>query len=1258
MEKRLRSSLESSAEEFVSSAVKLSLKSSKHTLKTLIHGLKTSSAHSLSVPLALEVSISRAIATFRNLTGSDCTNPNPQCNPSPSESPQPPSTKRLRRSSRHCRSREFEGLESDESNLNLRKEKVLSELEILSYIVFLCISHPKRVFSLTDLLPCARDLHDNLILFESDSVLSTEIANLCEEWWKEDLPGRESLISQSLPFLLSRSLTLKKKVDVHKVYMLREAFSLFDYEDESIEDLKLLLVRCVIAPLYLKTEDGRRFVAYTFGLSRQLLKEALAVIRSQIPFGRKSMLEAYGDIVFRAWRNSEENTRAEIENGFLQGLVEGAIHARTSAFGASIRRVLGGFINQRTVEGVEKLLFRLTEPVIFRSLQVANSNVRQNSLHLLLDVFPLENPDATKELKDTLLDRQFFLIEKLLMDESPDVRVVAVEGCCRILYLFWEIIPSITITKIITKIFDEMSHDTSNEVRLSTLNGVIYLFGNPQSHEILKVILPRLGHLMLDNALLVRVALADLLLLIRDVRDFQFNKVVSLDVLLTVLAHDQPIISQKITRLLMPSYFPTKVSIEEACSRCITLIRRSPMAGARFCEFAASQGASLKSIVQLVRTLIDLVSSSAKLDESYIDGLLLSAKYLCSCISKEPCYKFDLKDLFTAEKLKCLLSVAQSRCARSSLFNIVSSFSPDDFTDLLEECMQLITNCRGLSEDIEKQAEVRSCHRFFLACDALDIMFEAMSLILQKFAYRCHIRFGTEKPKLSVSSAKRKKCKLSGKVLSRLKNFGGKKCVAFEEDYFVAVGVLWQVKDLLSDEKTKNALLSCQTIETIFQSLKVICEVSIVQCVNYDYMDVSPVLAYASLALHMSFQRVSQNIPSNSGTKNKISNSCSSQEKLEQTLDHLLDCVKKMYVSDDSPDEAKQGNGKRTQHANRKLNESRKNQSHSLQGGCVDASEKTLKQVKNLTAVLKFIADAISMGFLSQKYELCLKFVSEYMQSIMSILCQQIYKDIQFNVEMKEIFLCLKSSLTYAAKLLNQVLRCVEGSALTQTSILSHNLIDMIALIEVHLGSGYAARLVAVAKSWFPDLILALGASCIMRPVEVEGAHINLFEQTKLYFPSWLSIVAKIELSNTSEDFAEKEEEEEEDGDGSFDKHNSSTFKKFLKMIVTFLKRDHHILDAVGAIFMVGSEVGLERKDFGLVLGLLQFVCRSLYSAEDREWGDMMLASLQHCYPQIEREIEQCNGDRRHQLDKAKTLLEPIWLYHVFETGKLSMMNE
>lgn len=158
-------------------------------------------------------------------------------------------------------------------------------------------------------------------------------------------------------------------------------------------------------------------------------------------------------------------------------------------------------------------------------MQVSNSNVRQNALHLLLDLFPLEDPNATKEVKDTLLEKQFFLLEKLLMDECPDVRVVSVEGSCRILCLFWEIIPSSIITKIITIIFDHMNHDACTEVRLSTVNGLMYMLGNPQSHEVLKALLPRLGHLILDSTLAVRGAVIDLLLLLKDIRNFHFHKV-------------------------------------------------------------------------------------------------------------------------------------------------------------------------------------------------------------------------------------------------------------------------------------------------------------------------------------------------------------------------------------------------------------------------------------------------------------------------------------------------------------------------------------------------------------------------------------------------------------------------------------------------------------------------------------------------------------------------------------------------------------
>ncbi|PRQ50913.1 hypothetical protein RchiOBHm_Chr2g0138441 [Rosa chinensis] len=254
-----------------------------------------------------------------------------------------------------------------------------------------------------------------------------------------------------------------------------------------------------------------------------------------------------------------------------------------------------------------------------------------------------------------------------------------------------------------------MSHDTSHEVRLSTLNGTMRLFGNPPCHQFLNVLLPRLGHLMMDNVLSIRV--------------------VKLDELLSTLENDQPQVAQKIARLLMPSYFPSKETVETACNRCTTIVKRSLMAGARFCEFAASQGASLKSLMELVR-----------------------------------------------------------------------------------------------------QSKVRSAHNLLLSCDAIDGMLEALTALLQKSAYRCHIKYGSEIKNLSVFSAKRRKSKSSGKVSARHKHVSRKKVTSFGEDYSVAAGIAWQIRDSLVSVNIQKAILGSQTLESLL-ILKVISEVSILACI-------------------------------------------------------------------------------------------------------------------------------------------------------------------------------------------------------------------------------------------------------------------------------------------------------------------------------------------------------------------------------------------------------------------------------------------
>ncbi|XP_059284214.1 uncharacterized protein LOC132037680 isoform X2 [Lycium ferocissimum] len=1225
MEKRLRSSLKSSAQQFLNSTSNLPFKQIKPSLKTLIHQTlnpNSSSDLTSTLPLALHNSITQSIRKYKTLTNP---NPNSQNDVVLSLSPQTPPTKRLRRSGRNKKN-------NDENESEDAKELVVEGLRIYVYISFLCVTHPKRVFRDVDLLPGVRELHDNLILFECDCVLLSEIANLCEEWWKEGYYGKETLISQALPFLLSRALTLKKKVDVHRVYVLREAFALLDFEDESIEDLKHLIMRCVISPLFLKTEDGRKFVAFTFGLSVQVLKEALAMLKSQIPFGRKSILEAFGEIVFRAWKVAEGVAKDEIENGFLQGMIDSCIHAGSSVLAVSTRRVLGGFINQRTTEGVEKLIFRLAEPVIFRSLQVANSNVRQNSLHLLLDLFPLEDPDATKEAKDTLLDKQFFLLDKLLVDECPDVRVVAVEGCCRILHLFWEIIPSPTITKTLTKIFEHMIHDSCPEVRLSTVNAVIYLLGNPHSHDILKVLLPRMGHLINDISPPVRAAVVDLLLALTDLRKFQFHKVVHIDLLLSTLANDQPMIGQKITKLLLPSYFPSKVNLKEACNRCVTLMKRSPLAGARFCEFAVSEGTSLQSWMELLKILISLIVSPGKLEAEQIDGSIIAVSHLCIYLVHDESYQTKLKEELSGEKLKHLFAVATSACAQASVCNIISSVCPDAVDDLFDECMTLVTNCGGLSNSLEKQDEVRSVHKMMVSCHWLDEMFENLARLLQRTASQCHKRFGTELVKFSVPSAKRGNTKSSIKLSSKSKQAKEKKMsnkvkCSFKEEYEITVGVAWQIKDLLLSESTRNAILQSGSLETIFLSLKAISEVSILQCTQCEYMSVSPILAYTALALHRSFKDNSLGGDKNVNKRKRrmeSANGTLEETALEMTIHHLLGCTNKLFRAPFS-------------------------EISDLTGSDFNEQQRILNKVKMLTAVLKFIADAHTMDLVHKSQEECLSFTLQNIKFVISSLRRSSDEELQFTEDMlKEIYLCLKSSFTYAAKLMNVVLKSFsEGSQpLWGAFDIANELLNLYVSIEECLGYGYAVRLFPAVKPWVPDLILALGS-------------VNLMKQSSSFSPKdlplWVSTLARTELAE-QQDTSSDEEPDRISKTGDF-----KTFKKLVNLMVQLLRANYNVLDAVGPTLLNNLLVGLKRKNFGLVFGLLHFVCVKLVKHDEREWKDLtsMLTSLQQIYPQLELEEESCNGENaRQELQSARALIEPVWRSYLCDDARNSFEEE
>lgn len=328
-----------------------------------------------------------------------------------------------------------------------------------------------------------------------------------------------------------------------------------------------------------------------------------------------------------------------------------------------------------------------------------------------------------------------------------------------------------------------------------------------------------------------------------------------LETLVSLLGEDHTRVAQKITKLLLPTYFPTKLHLKDACVRCISLIKRSPTAGARFCEFALLEGSSAKSLAELVRVSLLLALSPNKgLDQDQTDGLVIAIYKIINSLSgndEDLSSLGPVRKLITVEKVKRLIVTVSSDQAREAVLNIASSLlsSPGGSNGLRDVCMEIVLSSVGLSENLEKQRVVIAAHKLIFACGLSELMFEglanALGSAVRGFSDKSRVDFPAT-PIISTPKVKKKhlkKEKSSKPVISSISEFAAK-----------AAAAAWQVKELVTNEETKEVLLKSLFSDKIFSSLKSLAKVFIEQCFESDNLDASPLLAYMSYAKYASLQ--------------------------------------------------------------------------------------------------------------------------------------------------------------------------------------------------------------------------------------------------------------------------------------------------------------------------------------------------------------------------------------------------------------------
>lgn len=162
-----------------------------------------------------------------------------------------------------------------------------------------------------EIFAVAQELHDQLLRLrgEPDQVLATQeaISLLCEACWKHSLCGRaHSLVTQLLPYLIVRSYESSvmghfnsKKHPIRRLFAIKDALPLLDFDDDSSGLLRDILLRCLIQSAFFKSPDAVSFLSFLFTLHVPFVEDINETIRNQIPNQRNSILVKYGSIYFK-----------------------------------------------------------------------------------------------------------------------------------------------------------------------------------------------------------------------------------------------------------------------------------------------------------------------------------------------------------------------------------------------------------------------------------------------------------------------------------------------------------------------------------------------------------------------------------------------------------------------------------------------------------------------------------------------------------------------------------------------------------------------------------------------------------------------------------------------------------------------------------------------------------------------------------------------------------------------------------------------
>eukprot|EP00928_Gymnodinium_smaydae_P022979 TRINITY_DN19136_c0_g1_i2.p1 TRINITY_DN19136_c0_g1~~TRINITY_DN19136_c0_g1_i2.p1 ORF type:complete len:1184 (+),score=254.36 TRINITY_DN19136_c0_g1_i2:747-4298(+) len=362
------------------------------------------------------------------------------------------------------------------------------------------------------------------------------IAGALERISNSRRPGREDFYGGTLMYLVGRCLSSAAAPrDMERLFLSRHLFGELDWEHESIESMKMQILRCVASPSFVRATHGCELLAVFYATHPAFTAEVHRAVKNEAAYGKLCALEAFGAALLKAVKASEGVLRAQLEQCVLDWATLALYANKKSAERARI--IMEEIHRHHHEEDINALLCGIYGSKLWRSMKVANPQVRENAARLLQYVFPLIPNEFSVAEKELEIIRQIRTMLDAMEDPAEPVRRAGVYTACNSLKNYWGMLPPGEIAKVIAILLDKNARDSKAPlVRASVAEGLASIVSNALSHPSLSAVLPQLAVLLHDRSPIVRASFVRLLDKVGECRSIYVHSIVTNEELLVRLA--------------------------------------------------------------------------------------------------------------------------------------------------------------------------------------------------------------------------------------------------------------------------------------------------------------------------------------------------------------------------------------------------------------------------------------------------------------------------------------------------------------------------------------------------------------------------------------------------------------------------------------------------------------------------------------------------------------------------------------------------